>query len=181
MPKVLPRHKNDANGNLSWDEYYNIMSTSQKAEFWKTTSGSVVTSFSLGSSQWGDGSIEFQNVGAVELDIRIPIDGNLGASGYMRISTNSGTSGSFTAGVNCYDSSMNFLGARNFLVNGTTVSTSDLLLDGFIFDFGANTNQFPSATSFIKPKMSWGSLSNKLVLETMLVRPLDYANKSLYA
>lgn len=181
MPKVLPRHRNDATGNLSWDEYYNILSTAQKAEFWKTISGSVNTSFNLNTNYWGDGAIEFTNVGTVELDIRIPNDPTLGASGFIRISTNVGSCGSFTAGVNCYDSDFNFLGTRNFLTTGTTISTSDTVIDNFIFGIGGATDQFPSTTSFIRPKLSWGSLSDILRLETIMIRPLDYANKSLYA
>lgn len=183
MPKILPRHINNATGQLSWTEAYNSLTTEQLSEFWKTVSGTTNVSTISGAASpgYGEDIITFDgNNITVELDIRIPVDLTLGASGFLRVAVDAGNAASFSAGLRAYGSDDVFLGARPFLLNSVLIGTTDTTSNQTIFDVGANSDQFPSNTSFVKPYMSWTTLSSLLYLKTFVVRPLENARKALY-
>lgn len=187
MPKVLPRHRNNATGQLSWDEFYNVLTAQQQQEFWNVISGSTTVNYtnSISVPTWGDGYIVFGGLVAggsaiVELDIRIPVDLTLGASGFLRVAANSGNINDFSAGVRCYADDLTFLGERRFIFDATLVGTADSIANEVIFDIGAGNNQFPAETSFVKPVVSWSSVTQQVLLKSFVVRPLDNARKALY-
>lgn len=183
MPKVLPRHRNNATGQLGWDEFYNVLNTKQQSEFWVPISGSstIDTINAVSAEGYGDQAITFtgDNV-TVELDIRIPMDTTLGASGFLRVRSNSAVVNAFYAGVRCYNSDKAFLGNRNFIASSELINTSHVTFNELIFDVGGLDNQFPANTSFVKPFMSWSTQSTFVELFSYLVRPLDNARKALY-
>lgn len=182
MPKVLPRHINDKTGQVGGDEYFNVLNIAQQIEFWTAVSGSTTVGYTNSvPPTWGDSIIVFVGGAAtLELNIRIPSDVTLGASGFIKVAADTGSITNFSAGVRCYADDLTFLGERRFLLNNAAIGTGDTTINEFIFDVGGAADQFPAETSFVKPMISWTAVSSLIMLKTFLIRPLDNARKALY-